>query len=125
MDAAVEAYRWVATCSALLDNFIDYDEDLITNANNYLRLYASPGEGLDRLAELIDRSFREVAGLRGRDRHVLIVAAMAAMFLSSANLKDPSLRASARMLVGSGGTLTLALLPPLRAWRATYRLQTG
>jgi hypothetical protein len=125
MDAAMEAYRWVGTCSALLDNFIDYDKDLITNANNYLRLYGSRGEAVDRLAELIDRSFREVAGLRGKDRHMLIMAAMTAMFLSSVNLRDPLLRAPTRMLVVSGGTLTRALLPPLAAWRVAHRLRSG
>jgi tetraprenyl-beta-curcumene synthase len=120
---AADAYRWVATCSALLDNLVDGRDDVVNNTNNYLALYPSGAEAADRLAELIDRSFLEVSRLRGQDRHRLIVAMMTAMFLSSANLREPSLRAPARMLVGSGGTLTRALLPPLVAWRATHRLR--
>jgi hypothetical protein len=122
---AADAYRWVATCSALLDNYIDGVDDTINNTNNYLELYASRREAMDRLGELIDRSLREVAALRSRDRHVLIVAAMAAMFLSSDNLGSPSLRVSTRALVGRGGTLTRALLPPLKAWRTAHGRRSG
>jgi hypothetical protein len=122
---AADAYRWVATCSALLDNLLDAADDEINSTNNYLELYPSRREAVDRLAVLIDRSLREVAGLRRSDRHVLIVAAMAAMYLSSDNLGDTSLRASRGLLIGSGGTLTRALLVPLKAWRATHHLRSG
>jgi tetraprenyl-beta-curcumene synthase len=122
---AADAYRWVATCSALLDNFIDDADDNLNHSHNYLELYVSRREAVDRLGELIDRSLREVAALRRRDRHVLIVAAMAAMFLSSDNLGSPSLRGPARALTACGGTLTRALLPALKAWRATHRRRSG
>jgi tetraprenyl-beta-curcumene synthase len=118
---AVDAYTWVASVSSLLDNYIDQFDDATSSAHNYLAYYPAREVAVDRIAVLVNRALSEVGALRNGERHLVIVASMTAMFLSSDSARSPSLRDSTRALVGSGGALTRLLVPILRAWRVAYR----
>jgi tetraprenyl-beta-curcumene synthase len=117
---AVDAYRWVASASGLLDSYTDQFDDARSGTHNYLAYYRTPEVAAQRLGAVIDRALRGVAALRNGDRHLVIVASMVASFLSSEGARNRSLRASTRALVASGGTLTRVLVPILRAWRIAY-----
>lgn len=120
MRRAVEAYTWVASASAFLDNYVDQFEDQAIGEHNYLAYYSSSDEAVRGIAVLLHRSLREAAALRHGDRHVVIIAAMAALYLSSDNARSPALRTSTRELARSGGPLTQLLIPILRGWRIAY-----
>jgi tetraprenyl-beta-curcumene synthase len=117
---AMEAYGVVATVSALLDNYVDYEGDLASGSHNYLSYYGSLASGVARLAELMRLAMARVGRLRNADRHRVIVAAMFAMYLTSdgARRKDPRHTAT---LTSAGGGLTTALLPVLGMWRKASR----
>lgn len=117
---AVDAYTLVASTSALLDNYVDQRDDRETGTHNYLNYYPSGDEAVRGIAALLDRSLHEAAALRRGERHVVIVASMAALYLSSDGARSRPSRAGTRELVGGGGTLTALLVPILRGWRLAY-----
>jgi tetraprenyl-beta-curcumene synthase len=55
------------------------------------------------------------------ERHILIVAAMSAMYLSKDSARTPDMRKQTRVLIQAGGTVARLLLPVLRLWRVLYR----
>jgi tetraprenyl-beta-curcumene synthase len=117
---AVDAYAWAARVSALLDNYIDQFDDATSGAHNYLAYYPATEVAVHRMSVLVDRTLREVGALRNGERHLVIVASMIAMFLSSDSARSRSLRGSTRALAAHGGALTRLLMPILRAWRVAY-----
>jgi tetraprenyl-beta-curcumene synthase len=122
---AVAAYRTIAALSALLDNYIDQFEDRGSWVNNYLELYPSPEAAVARLGTLIERSLAAAAALRDGDRHVVLVATMVAMFLTSRSVTEGPAAASTRALLARSGPLTRALVGPLLAWRRVHRFMEG
>jgi hypothetical protein len=117
---AAEAYTWVASASAFLDNYVDQRDDAASGAHNYLTYYPAGDEAVRRIAALIERSLREAAALRHGNRHVVIVASMTALYLSSDSARSRPLRDGTRELAASGGALTRLLIPILRGWRLAY-----
>jgi hypothetical protein len=122
---AVAAYRTIAALSALLDNYIDQFEDRGSWVNNYLEHYPSPEAAVERLGTLIERSLAAAAALRDGDRHVVLVATMVAMFLTSRSVTEGPAAASTRALLARSGPLTRALVGPLLAWRRIHRFMEG
>ena len=118
---AAEAYGHIGSASAFLDSYVDQREDAAGGGHNYLSYYATPAAGADAVAELVERSLRVAGALAHGERHVLIVASMTAMYLSSDGARDPALRVTTSALARRGGTLTRLLIPVLRAWRTAYR----
>jgi hypothetical protein len=114
--AAVEAYILVATVSALLDNYVDCDDDAASGAHNYLSYYPDFDAGVARLGELVSQTMTAIGRLRYAERHLVIVAAMLAMYLTSDGARS---RASSHTstIANAGGTLTTVLLPILTTWR--------
>jgi tetraprenyl-beta-curcumene synthase len=117
---ATEAYTLVATVSALLDNFVDYGDDVASGVHNYLSYYANADEAAGRLAELVALTMNAVGRLPNPGRHRVIVGAMVAMYLTSGAARTADQQHAAR-LVASGGTLTALLMPVLVGWRTTRR----
>jgi tetraprenyl-beta-curcumene synthase len=118
---AANAYLWVGAVGSLLDNYIDQRDDLATGAHNYMAYYASPEDGLERVAALIERALHEVSSLPRGERHRVIVASMVAMYLTSDSARGAGFRSSTRMLAARSGTLTRALMPLLAGWRLAFR----
>lgn len=119
--AAVAAYRWVGALSTMLDSYVDQDEDLRSGSWSAIGYYESQSAAAARLSYLIERSLREVAELRRGHEHVVIVAAMVALFLSRDNVRAQLPGAPA--LADSGGALTQCLITPLRLWRVAHGQQ--
>jgi tetraprenyl-beta-curcumene synthase len=113
--ATVRAYRWVAALSTMLDSHVDRDGDERSGDWSAVAPYGDRTDAVSELAALVDRTLREVAALRHGPRHVVVVCAMVAMFLSGDEVRDDP---ATRTLVDAGGTLTRRLVPVLRAWRA-------
>jgi tetraprenyl-beta-curcumene synthase len=121
LDRATNAYIWVGSVGTLLDNYIDQLDDATTGAHNYMTYYATPDVAEKRLGLLIDRALREVSELQRGEYHVVIVASMTAMYLTSDSARGEALHERTRDLIGRSGALTKVLVPVLRAWRGAYK----
>jgi hypothetical protein len=122
---AVRAYRLIGTLSALLDNYIDQLEDQEEWVNNYLGLYGSTEEAVGRIGVLIERALAEAGALPDGERHVVLVASMVAMFLTSRSATRGRARSDTYQLIGHGGAMTRLLMGPLAVWRRAQRVLEG
>lgn len=125
LQRAVDAYRFVAALSALLDNYVDQAADRAHGSNNHILNHGGGTTGAVRLTTLIDRTLGEVSGLRNGSRHVLLTTMMLTMFLSADEARESTLRNDTRMLIRAGGATTRLLLPALRVWRVAHRQPGG
>ncbi|HWY90705.1 MAG TPA: DUF2600 family protein [Solirubrobacteraceae bacterium] len=111
---------WVCAASTMLDSYVDEAIDIAGDGHSYVAHYASSGTAARRVCQLVRRSMCEARGLRGGARHALIVAGMAAMYLSADEARTPAMRATTDRFIEAGGSLTRVLLPILRLWRIAY-----
>jgi tetraprenyl-beta-curcumene synthase len=124
--AALAVYSpWVSALSMMLDSWVDQHDDRAGGHVSFVGYYGDRDAAVERIAFLVNRSLRDLAALPGAERHMLITAAMTAMFLSRDSARSDELAAGTRTMVAAGGPLTRLLLPLLRTWRAAYRLRGG
>jgi tetraprenyl-beta-curcumene synthase len=124
-DSEIELVRgayfpWISAATTMLDSYVDQLQDFASGDHSYVAHYSSPELRVQRIGKLIERSLREARELPGGERHTLIVACMAAMYLSKDSASSPALRAGTKNLIAAGGPLTRLLLPILRLWRIVY-----
>lgn len=120
-DTALDLYRpWVGTLSLMLDSYIDQAEDSATGSWSAVAYYPDQRTATRRIAALMDRTLRDAAHLRRGQRHVLIIAMMIAMYLTSDGATSGAAAPGARRLRRAGGPLTMTLIPVLRCWRIVY-----
>jgi tetraprenyl-beta-curcumene synthase len=126
LEAAVAVYSpWVAALSMMLDSYVDQHDDHASGHVSFVSYYGDPDAAVRGVAVLLDRSLRGASALRDSERHVLIISAMTAMFLSRDSARRGELAAGTRLVAGAGGSLTRLLLPVLGAWRRAYGLGGG
>jgi tetraprenyl-beta-curcumene synthase len=118
--AAARAYRWVGALSTVLDGYVDQLEDAESGGWSSVAHYADATVATERIGALIDRTLREVGALKDGERHLVVVSAMIALFLSRNSARSGELAPSTRELIASGGTLTRRLVPVLRLWRTAF-----
>ncbi len=110
---------WISAATTMLDSWVDRAEDERNGDHSYVAHYP-PSLARTRLAQLVRRSIAEAARLPDGERHILLVACMAAMYLSKDSARTPTTRQDTQTLIRAGGPLTRALLPILRLWRVAY-----
>jgi tetraprenyl-beta-curcumene synthase len=114
-------FPWISAATTMLDSYVDRAEDVATGDHSYVGHYPTHEIAEKRISELLGRSLAEARKLRAPERHTLIVACMAAMYLSKSDAWSSSECDATRGLVSAGGSLTKLLLPILRFWRILYR----
>jgi tetraprenyl-beta-curcumene synthase len=114
-------FPWISAATTMLDSYVDRADDFANGDHSYVAHYPSPEFAACRIRKLIERSFGEARALRAPEQHVLIVACMAAMYLSKDSAWSGSTCAITQELVSAGGSLTKLVLPLLRLWRIAYR----
>jgi tetraprenyl-beta-curcumene synthase len=121
IERACHAYfPWISAATTMLDSYVDQIEDAANGDHSYVAHYPSPQFAAQRTAQLLRRSILAGRSLPRGERHTLIVAGMAAMYLSKDSARTPRLRETTRGLVDAGGSLTTVLHPLLRLWRIAY-----
>ena len=110
---------WISATATMLDSYVDQGEDEASNEHSYVSHYPPAMTAL-RVGQLMGRSALEAAALRDGERNVLIVASMAALYLSKDDARSSALRDETRALIRAGGPLVGLLLPVLRLWRVAY-----
>jgi tetraprenyl-beta-curcumene synthase len=116
-------FPWISAATTMLDSYVDQVEDLQNGDHSYIAHYPEVTMTND-LQRLVRRAAYQARSLPGGHKHAVIVAAMAAMYLSKPTARTPAMRATTRSLVNAGGSLTRLLLPTLRAWRIAYAQRT-
>lgn len=126
IDATYAAYfPWVSLATVMLDSYVDLAEDAAAGTGSYLAHYRTRSEAIERLCEVLSRAAEAVLGLRGGERHAVVVACMAAMYLSKDSARAPEMRATTREIIAAGGSLTRVLVPILRLWRVWHGQQAA
>jgi tetraprenyl-beta-curcumene synthase len=113
-------FPWISAATTMLDSYVDQLEDAANGDHSYVAHYPSPDLIVPCIRRLLQRSLREARALDNAERHVLIVACMAAMYLSKDSARSRQLRAGTESFARAGGSLTAVLLPILRLWRVVY-----
>jgi tetraprenyl-beta-curcumene synthase len=111
---------WISATTTMLDSYVDQAEDALNGDHSYVSHYPTREIAIQRVGEILSRSIREASSLPDGERHVLIVACMAAMYLSKDSARTAVLREHTRSLIHAGGPLARLLLPVLRLWRTVY-----
>ncbi len=104
----------------MLDSYVDQIDDAESGDHIYVSHYPSRAVATERICWLLRRCLREASGLRGSEKHILIVSSMTALYLSKNSARTPAMRESTKTLAFAGGSLTRALVPILRLWRTAY-----
>lgn len=111
---------WVALATAMFDSWADQAEDAADGSHSYVAHYGNAQAREARLREIAAETMAAVLALPGGPRHAVIVACMIAMYLTKDAARAPGLAAASKRLAGAAGTLTVLLLPILRAWRIAF-----
>lgn len=111
---------WISAATTMLDSYVDQLEDAANGDHSYVSHYSSRAQATQRIGRLLRHSFARVSGCSRAEHHILIVACMAAMYLSKDSAYGDTLQADTKVLVRAGGSLTRLLLPILRLWRIAY-----
>jgi tetraprenyl-beta-curcumene synthase len=113
-------FPWISAATTMLDSYVDRLEDTQKGDHSYVSHYPSAELATVRIGYLLRRALREAAQLPNSERHILIVAAMASMYLSKDSAWSQVLRDDTRRILAAGGSLPRLLLPVLRLWRIAY-----
>ncbi len=113
---------WACCAATMLDSYADHAEDAASAQHIYIDYYPTIEHAVTRAGTLIHESIARTKHLRHGHRHVVIIASMVAMYLTRDSSRTPERRQTTKRLAHSGGTLSRALMPVLRAWRSIYKL---
>ncbi len=113
-------FPWISAATTMLDSYVNQLEDARNGDHSYVSHYPSQELAALRTGCLLRRSLKEAAELPNSECHILIVAAMAAMYLSKDSAWSAGMRRNTRSILAVGGSLPRLLLPILRLWRLTY-----
>lgn len=111
---------WISAATTMLDSYVDQAEDTRNGDHSYVAHYPTGDVAVRRVGELVSRSVQEASRLPDGERHLLIVTAMQAMYLTKDSARAAAMREHTHALIRAGGPLASLLLPILRLWRVVY-----
>ena len=111
----------LSAATTMLDSFVDQRDDLSSGSHSYIGHYPEGSCVIRSVQGLVQQSVSEARMLNQGAKHVVIAAAMTAMYLSKTSAPHGHGRLSARRIARSGGSLTRLLLPVLRLWRLAFQ----
>jgi tetraprenyl-beta-curcumene synthase len=115
-------HRRLSLAATMLDSYVDQRQDALAGRHSYVAYYGDSDTMSSRLGELITECLSVAGTLPNARQTNVLIASMVALYLSSDSSRSPTLARSTRMLLRSGGSLTILLAPVLRAWRIAYGL---
>lgn len=115
-----EAYfPWVCASATMLDSLVDRERDAAAGEHSYVTYYSGDRDMLTRLAYLTRRASTGVSRLPYAGRHAIVVAGMAAMYLSEPH--TAMTRRTRRTLLRAAGSPAEGLFRCMRVWRLWRR----
>ncbi len=115
-------FPWIGGLHTLLDSLVDVQEDAEAGQPSLLTQYRRDGEMVSRMRLLADMSRKSVVGLPQARAHALLLAGMAALYLSAPEAKRSGARGAARAVAGVFGPIGLASMHVHRARRVAGAL---
>jgi tetraprenyl-beta-curcumene synthase len=111
-------FPWIGALHSLLDSLIDLSEDRASGQRALIENYTDAGEIAWRLRLLAQESRRRAAALEHSDRHLLMLAAMASLYLTEPQAQDPHARAARRAVLRALGAPAITAMAVTRLRRA-------
>ncbi len=118
-------FPWISVLTAMLDSYVDQDDDAASGSHSYVAHYPTPQLANERVSQLMRRCLVEARALREGEKHVVIAGCMFAMYLSRDSALVPPMRETTEHLIRAGGSLARVLHPLLRLWRSAYGLRSA
>jgi tetraprenyl-beta-curcumene synthase len=118
-------FPWISVLTAMLDSYVDQEEDAASGSHSYIAHYPTPTQAIGRICQLMHRCLAEARPLRDGEKHVVIAGCMFAMYLSRDSALAPTRRETTARLIHAGGSLVRILHPLLRFWRTVYGLRSA
>lgn len=113
-------FPWVGALHSLLDSLIDLPEDRASGQPALVEHYGSPAATVAGLERLAEESRRRAAALPHRDRHVLVLAAMASSYLADPRAQAPHARPARRAVLRALGGPATAAMAVMRVRRMAW-----
>jgi len=110
-------FPWIGGLHTLLDSLVDLQEDAESGQPSLLTQYRRDGEMGSRMRLLADMSLEAVVGLPQSRAHALLLAGMAALYLSAPEAERAGVRGVTRRVAGAFGLVGLASMYVHRARR--------
>jgi tetraprenyl-beta-curcumene synthase len=110
-------FPWVGALHSLLDSLIDLDEDRESGQPALIAHYGAAEGATAGLRRLAEESRRRVATLPHADRHALMLASMAAIYLVEPRAGDPHACAARGAVLSALGTQAVATMAVMRLRR--------
>ena len=111
-------FPWVGALHSLLDSLIDLEEDRASGQPVLIANYGSRKDTAAGLRRLAEESRRRTASLAHGERHLLLLAAMASLYLAEREASAPHARPARRGVLGALGGPGLAAMAVMRVRRA-------
>ncbi len=118
-------FPWASAVACMLDSYADQAEDAINGDHNYIAHYPTSEIAVTQICGLVRRCLCGLHTLTDGESHVLIACSMVALYLSKDSSHEGSMRDQSACIAAASGSLTRALLPVLRLWRATHSLRSS
>jgi tetraprenyl-beta-curcumene synthase len=118
-------YPWASAVACMLDSYADLADDDENGDHSYLAHYPNTEDAIAGTCQLVHRCLCELHLLKNSEKHTVIVCSMVALYLSKSNARTPDMRAHSNRIARAGGSLSRALIPVLRVWRATHQLTSS
>jgi tetraprenyl-beta-curcumene synthase len=118
-------FPWVGALHSLLDSLIDLDEDRENGQPALIEHYGSAAGAAIGLRRLAEESRRRVAALPHADRHVLVLAGMAAIYLAEPRAGSSHARAARDAVLDALGAQAAATMAVMRLRRLALSLRTN
>ena len=118
-------FPWASAVACMLDSYADQVEDAVNGDHSYIAHYPAPEAAVAGTCRLVRRCLHELHTLRDGEAHVVIAASMVALYLSKDSARAKPMRHSSERIADAGGSLTRALRPVLRLWRAANSLRSS
>jgi tetraprenyl-beta-curcumene synthase len=118
-------FPWVSILTAMLDSYVDQDEDAANGNHSYITHYPTPALATQRICALVRRCLREIMSLPDAEKHIVIAACMFTLYLSKNSALAPATRQTTNQIIQAGGSLTRILHPILWLWRTAYGLRAA
>lgn len=110
-------WPWIGLATTMLDSYADQADDEASGNHSYVAHYPDAETAAERIRLSVTTSMYAARRLPNGHRHAVIVACMAALFLSKESARSAELRETTRSFAAAGGSLVRLLLPILRVWR--------
>jgi len=118
-------FPWASAVACMLDSYADQAEDAETGDHSYLAHYPTTDAAVVGTCQLVRRCLCELHHLENSGKHLVIVCSMVALYLSKDSARTAEMRAYSDQIALAGGSLSRALIPVLRFWRAAHRLDSS